>query len=486
MEIRINAPIAVVGAGTMGVGIAQVAAAAGHIVTVLDTNLEALERGKAGLRTSLDAAFGKGRLAPAARDQIWGRIGWSDDLALAGQATLFVEAIVEDLEIKRKLFGGLARVVKFNTLLASNTSSLGIGAIAEQLSLRGRFLGLHFFNPVPAMKLVEVVAGPDTDPVVVEAAIKLMRAWGKQPVRARDVAGFIVNRVARPYYAEGFLALSEGVDPATIDAALTQAGGFRMGPLALADMIGHDVNYAVASSVYDAGVGLPRFRPQDAQRSLIENGRLGRKSGQGVYDYSGALPEARYVAPQAAPTEVRVSDAGLLQPIVEAGQAAGLKIVSDETLPFETIEIDGMRAALGDGRTLDERSDIAVLIDHARDFAVAPTAVITAHSMSDAGIAAGFFGAINRQVLLVHDRPGQLVLRALAQLANAAADTITDEIASAGDIETAMLFGANHPEGPLSWARRIGNDRLRVALGHIARGAADSLYEPSRLFGGDR
>jgi 3-hydroxybutyryl-CoA dehydrogenase len=314
---------------------------------------------------------------------------------------------------------------------------------------------------------------------------KLMRAWGKMPVRVRDVAGFIVNRVARPYYAEGFAALGEGVDPATVDAAMVEAGGFRMGPLALADMIGHDVNYAVAASVFDAGMGLPRFRLHEAQRSLVERRLFGRKSSKGVYDYTAPLPAPSYVDGSSARIEARLSDHGLLQPVVAAARAAGVAVRHDDRLPPETIELDGIRMALGDGRTLAERADIDILIDHARDFAVAKTVAITARAASHAGVAAGFFRAAERRTLMVPDRPGQLVLRTLAQLANAAADTIADQIASAEDVETAMLYGANHPEGPLSWARRLGCDRMRVMLRHIARATGDTLYEPSRLFGCD-
>jgi 3-hydroxybutyryl-CoA dehydrogenase len=486
MEIRTIAPIAVVGAGTMGVGIAQVAATAGHPVTVLDVNAEALDRGRTGLGASLDAAVARDRLDQAARNEIWERIRWSQDLALAANAALVIEAIVEDLEIKRRLFGGLARVVRFNTVLASNTSSLGIGAIAEQLSLRGRFVGLHFFNPVPAMKLVEVVAGPETDPGCVDAAMALMRAWGKQPVRVRDVPGFIVNRVARPYYAEGFLALAEGLAPAAIDAALCEAGGFRMGPLALADLIGHDVNYAVASSVFEAGVRLPRFRPQPAQHALVEKQWFGRKSGRGVYDHSQPLPQTHYAETRSGDLDVQAADdPGLLGPLVTSAVAAGLRFSDGTHLKREIIEVEGIRIGLGNGRSLSRRIDVDVLIDHARDFSIAKTVVISARSPLKAHVAADFLRAIGRNTLIIPDRPGQLVLRTLAQIANAAADTIVDQIASADDVETAMLHGANHPEGPLSWARRLGCDRVRQVLTNIALETGDTLYEPSGLFGQD-
>ena len=484
MEIRSNAPVAIVGAGTMGMGIAHVAAAAGHPVTVLDTNESALLRARSATAAYFDGAVAKGRLTGAAREEIENRIRWSTELPLAAEAALVIEAIVEDLDVKRRLFGGLARVVKFNTLLASNTSSLRIGAIAEQLHVRGRFLGLHFFNPVPVMKLVEVVAGPETGPGCVDAAMALMRAWGKQPVRVRDVPGFIVNRVARPYYAEGFLALAEGLEPAAIDAALCEAGGFRKGPLALADLIGHDVNYAVASSVFEAGVGVQRFRPQPAQHALVEKQWLGRKSGRGVYDYSQPMPQALHAETRSGDLGIQAADdPGLLAPLVSSAVAAGLCFSDGGHLERETIEVEGIRIGLGDGRSLSRRIDVDVLIDHAREFSMAKTVVISARSPVKAQIAADFLRAIGRNSLIIADRPGQLVLRTLAQIANAAADTIFDQIASADDVEVAMLYGANHPEGPLSWARRLGCDRVRQVLANIALETGDTLYAPSGLFG---
>jgi len=483
MEIRSNAPVAIVGAGTMGMGIAHVAAAAGHPVTVLDTNESALLRARSATAAYFDGAVAKGRMTGASREEVENRIRWSTELPLAAQAALVIEAIVEDLDVKRQLFGGLARVVKCNTLLASNTSSLRIGAIAEQLHSRGRFLGLHFFNPVPVMKLVEVVAGPETDPGCMDAAMALMRAWGKQPVRVRDVPGFIVNRVARPYYGEGFLALAEGLEPAAIDAALCQAGGFRMGPLALADLIGHDVNYAVTSSVFEAGVGVPRFRPQPAQHSLVEKRRFGRKSGCGVYDYSLPHPVASYVEARGRPTKVQLSDAGLLLPLILDARASGVVVDNHAWVERGIIDIDGTCIALGDGRTLAHRPGVDALIDHARDFATARTVVISARCPAVARVVAGFLHSAGRRALLIPDRPGQLVLRTLAQLANAAADTVVDEIASADDVETAMLYGANHPEGPLAWAQRVGVDLVRSALLNIARETEDPLYDPSALFG---
>lgn len=484
MEIRTTAPMAIVGAGTMGVGIAQVAATAGHSLIVLDRDRDALDRGRAHLVASLDAALAKGRITGDERSAIVTRIGWSTDVADAATAMLVIEAIVENLAVKRQLFEALETIVAADAILASNTSSLGIGDIAAALSRPGRFIGLHFFNPVPAMKLVEIVAGPATGAAAIDAATTLMLAWRKQPVRVTDVPGFIVNRVARPYYAEGFLALSEGIAPETIDAALTGSGGFRMGALALADMIGHDVNFAVASSVHDAGVGAPRFRPQAPQRALVEKGALGRKSGAGVYDYAAALPAPACHTGGGSPKRVSVSDAGPLQPIANSAVAAGIAVDRDDALPSGILAVDGTLVALSDGRPLAARGGIDVLIDQPRDFEKASTIVLTARTPDHADRASDLFRAIGRQVLVMEDRPGLLVLRTLAQIANAAADTVWDRIASTADVDLAMLYGANHPEGPLAWAQRIGHERVRTVLRNIADATDDPLYAPSPFFDG--
>jgi len=480
-EIRSEALVAVIGAGTMGAGIAQVAAAAGHEVVVVDAAEDALERGRATVAKGLGGLIRRGKLDEAGKAAVEGRIVWSTDLARTAPAALAIEAIVETIEAKRSLFALLADLLGPDAILASNTSSLSIAALAEGLPRPERFLGLHFFNPVPVMKLVEVVAHPATDPAIAEAASALMRRWGKHPVAVRDVPGFIVNRVARPYYAEAFAALGEGMDPTTIDHALTAAGGFRMGPLALADLIGQDVNYAVACSVFEAYEGQTRFRPQDSQRALTENGRLGRKTGGGVHDYSAELPAPRFATDGPQPRTITVGDPGLLAPLIEAAREAGLTIKLAD-LPPATLRADGVTLALGDGRPLAERKGVDVLIDHARDFASAETLLFTPRAPLAAAVAAGFARAIGRKALLLPDRPGQLVLRTLAQLANAAADAVTDGVASAEAIDEAMRYGANHPEGPLAWANRVGHASVRTALEYIAEATSDPIYRPAPLF----
>ncbi|MHA3795293.1 3-hydroxyacyl-CoA dehydrogenase NAD-binding domain-containing protein [Rhizorhabdus wittichii] len=480
MTIGTDGIIAVVGAGTMGAGIALVAAQAGHAVRVIDTQDAALDRGRQSVARSLASLVKRGTIDEAGAAAIAERIGWSTDVADAAPAALAIEAIVERMDVKTGLFETLARHVAPGAILASNTSSLSIEAMAGAVPGPERFAGLHFFNPVPAMKLVELIPSSRTAPAVVDDLEALMRAWKKLPVRVRDVPGFIVNRVARPYYAEGFAALGEGVDPATIDQALESAGGFRMGPLTLADLIGHDVNYTVACQVFDGYAGKTRFRPQPSQQALHDAGQLGRKSGRGVYDYGADLPAPPFVAPAAPPRSIEAgADAGDLEPLVALAEAAGGAVARSADLAPGLLRIDGRLLATGDGRRLADRADADMLLDAARDYAATPTLVVTARDAAALALAAGFAGLIGKRVLALPDRPGQIVLRTLAQLANAGFDALDDDVADAAGVDTAMRYGANHPQGPIEWAGRFGTARLAAVLATIAAATGDPIYAPS-------
>ncbi len=469
MDIRMES-VAVIGAGTMGTGIAQVAASAGHDVLVIDRDPDSLERGRNAFAWSLDGAVKRQKITPAKAGALGARVRWSLDLGAAAGSGLLIEAIVERLDAKRQLFATLAAIVGRDAVLASNTSSFSIAAIAEGVGNPTRVVGLHFFNPVPAMKLVEVVAGRGTAPLVVEAATALMRRWGKHAVVVRDVPGFIVNRVARPFYSEAFVALCEGIDAAVIDAALTESGGFRMGPLALADMIGHDVNYAAASSVFEGMRPGTRFRPQPCQARLVERGLLGRKTGRGVYDYSAALPQPDLLSGRPA-RRIRVA------PGETPLTAPGLE--TDPSLAPGTMSVDGVIAASGDGRRLIERDGIGILLDHHRAPQTSRALVATVRDGAASKAAAGLAAALGKALLLVPDRPGQIVLRTLAQLSNGAADALRDGVAPASAIDEAMVHGAGYPSGPLDWARATGAQALTRALSHIASGTGDPIYKPS-------
>ncbi|QJB34489.1 3-hydroxybutyryl-CoA dehydrogenase [Chitinophaga oryzae] len=276
--------IAVCGAGTMGAGIAQVAASGGYKTVLFDIRPEGLERAQAQITKSLTTAVEKGRLKAEDKDAILERLTFTSDIHLC-VADVIIEAIVEDMAAKTALFSQLAPINREDAIFVSNTSSLSVSQLAATLPHPQRVAGMHFFNPAHLMKLVEVVSGEQTSPEVAGRVYELARAMGKVPVRVKDAPGFIVNRVARHYYLEAMLLAEQRMaDFSTIDQLLENAG-FRMGPFALMDLIGNDINLAVTQSLYDAFQQAPRFRPNALQEQRVKDGRLGRKTGLGFYRY---------------------------------------------------------------------------------------------------------------------------------------------------------------------------------------------------------
>lgn len=279
--------ISVLGAGSMGSGIAQVAAQSGHEVVLVDTNQDALDKAKGKLAKIMARLVEKGKFGQDIADGIQNRITYStqmDDFANSG---MVIEAIIENLEIKQKVFKTIEGIVDENCILATNTSSLSVASIAAAVEKSERVIGIHFFNPAPLMPLVEIIPAVQTDAAVTNAARDLVDSWKKVTVLAKDTPGFIVNRVARPFYGEALKIYEEGVaDFATIDWAMTELGGFRMGPFTLMDYIGNDINYTVTETVFKAFYYDPRYRPSFTQKRHSEAGWYGRKSGRGYYDYS--------------------------------------------------------------------------------------------------------------------------------------------------------------------------------------------------------
>lgn len=279
--------IGIIGAGAMGSGIAQVAAEAGHDVIVVDQNQEAINRSSQKLIALMDKLVDKGKRSREEADKVCGRIGYSLELESLESSDLIIEAVIERLDVKKEIFSQLDSMVEDHCILASNTSSLSMASIAASCSKPERVVGIHFFNPAPLMPLVEIIPAVQTSSDIAQKAFDTIKEMGKKPVMAKDTPGFIVNRVARPFYGEALRIYEEGIaDFATIDWAMKELGGFRMGPFELMDFIGNDVNYAVTESVFEAFYYDPRYKPSFTQKRHSEAGWLGRKSGRGYYDYS--------------------------------------------------------------------------------------------------------------------------------------------------------------------------------------------------------
>lgn len=288
--------IAVIGSGSMGSGIAQVAATAGHRVCLYDSNPDALKRAERNLRKIFDRLVEKQKYLEEEARAILDRIDYVNSVYDCKSAGLLIEAIVENLEAKQALFEQAEAMLDEDSILATNTSSLSVSGIAAACKRPERVLGVHFFNPAPLMKLVEIIPAIQTEEEITERSRKLIESWGKTTVLAKDTPGFIVNRVARPFYGEALRILEEGfADAATIDWAMTELAGFRMGPFTLMDYIGNDVNYKVTETVFESFFYDPRYKPSFTQKRMVEAGYLGRKSGRGFYDYSenGQNPEPR-------------------------------------------------------------------------------------------------------------------------------------------------------------------------------------------------
>lgn len=488
-----SAIVGVVGSGAMGAGIAQIAAAAGHIVKLYDARPEALEKANADIRKTFATLAGKGRMKPEEADAAAGRLQRAEHLNDLAGAMLVVEAVVENLDVKRQLFADLESVVTEDCILATNTSSISVTALAARLKFPGRFVGMHFFNPVPLMALVEVVCGLATEKRVADLIFDTAAAWGKFPVHAKSTPGFIVNRVARPYYAEGLRLLNEeAADPATIDAVMREAGGFRMGPFELMDLIGHDVNFAVTQSVFHAYFNDPRFTPSLVQQELVNAGFLGRKSGRGFYRYdeSGTTMPATEPPARFERAAVYGSNAAI-DAIVSRATAAGVSIARKGSASDNDawIQCDGAVLRLTDGRSATQRAaeqgvSNLVLLDLALDFSKAMRLAVSAADQCEPHAyraMVGLLQAAGYAISRIEDVPGMVVMRSVAMLANEAADAVNQGVCDPAAADLAMQKGVNYPRGPLAWADSIGLDYVLRVLKNLAQVYGEDRYRASPL-----
>jgi 3-hydroxybutyryl-CoA dehydrogenase len=489
--LNTHARIAVIGAGAMGAGIAQVAAQAGHPVLLLDNRPGAAAQAVDGIDRQLGKRVENGKLSAAARTATIARLQTVEAIEMLADCELIIEAIVENLEVKRALFRQLEGICGEHTILASNTSSLSITSIAAQLNHPQRLLGLHFFNPAPVMALVEIVSGLASDPALAECLYDTAKTWGKKPVHTRSTPGFIVNRVARPFYAESLRLLQEGAaDCPTLDALMRDAGGFAMGAFELTDLIGHDVNYAVTCSVFDAYYGDTRFLPSLIQKELVDAGRLGRKSGQGFYRYAEGASRAQpssISSERAVETCVVEGDLGIAQNLIPRLREQGVDIIQRDGQGL--LRVGDAVLALSDGRMVSQRANEdglrnLILLDLAFDYGKASRIAVSCSADIDPSAFEQGVALLQRAgltVSLLSDSPALAVLRTVAMLANEAADALLQGVASAADIDLAMRAGVNYPQGPLAWADAIGLSQILTVLENLQASYGEERYRPSLL-----
>jgi 3-hydroxybutyryl-CoA dehydrogenase len=507
-----NDNVLVVGAGTMGAGIALVAAHGGYSVTLVEPDAGARERGLARLQKDAERFS-----AP----QLLDNVAMVDRLPERSDAALAIEAIPERTDLKRQLFAQLSRILPENALLATNTSSLSVGEIATAASHPERVLGLHFFNPPAAMKLVEIVAAGETSDEALEIARRFVERVGKTSVLTADTPGFIVNRVARPFYLQAMRALERGVASIEELDALARSAGFRMGPFELMDLIGLDVNLATSESVYER-LEAARLEPVGLQRKLVAEGRLGRKSGVGFYDYRSGDPGRMGLSVNAEDRERNEDEvvaivgtvADQFAELLDRHYAHVVRIENDdllaETDADATIVIDA-----GDGA--GDRSAVLAQIDslfgpetivfadaYATDLAHAARSmshperlvgygllgawedqraieiVDPAGASDDAlELAQEMFESLGKGVVLVENRPGLFLGRVVGSLVNEAVIAVNDNVASAQDVDLAMRLGVNYPIGPIEWGREIGGARISRILRRLAD-AEGEAFAPHR------
>jgi 3-hydroxybutyryl-CoA dehydrogenase len=484
--------IGIVGAGTMGAGIAQVACLGGFETLLHDPVPEALATGEERTRGALSAGAERGLWTRDDASSAADLLRAVPKLADLEGCRLIIEAAPEDLELKQEMFGLLATVCGSEAILATNTSSLSVAAIAAGVPDPQRIVGMHFFNPPALMRLVEVVAGPESSEEALRIATEAAKQMGRTPVRASDEIGFIANRCARPYSLEGLRLLGDRIaEVETIDRICRIGGGFRMGPFELMDLVGIDVNLEVAKSFWEQSFHEPRWQPHPIQQRMVAAGRLGRKSGNGYYDYSGERhrpddPETHPAIHRGTPgreaEEVPRSDAEDVPRVDVLGEgeladelrerasgadgATRLVLLAEGSLA----ELDDAGGSVG-FHLLPPLADATLVELTAGDYTPQP-------AKDDAE---RFFGSLGLHVEWVGDAPGLVLGRIICQLVNEAAFALQKGVGSAADIDTALKLGFNYPRGPLEWGDAIGLDHVLAVLDALREELGEERYRAAPL-----
>ena len=510
--------IGVVGAGTMGSGIAQLAARSGARTLLHDPIAEALAKGSDRARDGLAKEAAKGRLDPEAAGEAAARLQAVDDLSAFSDCDLVIEAAPERIELKHELYGRLAEIVSGECVLASNTSSLPITSIAATVPGPERVVGMHFFNPAPVMRLLEIVAGALSDERSLALATATGKAMGKDTIRASDGPGFLVNRCNRPFGLEALRLLGERIaDVETIDRIMRLEGRFPMGPFELSDLVGVDTGFEISQSFYELSFGEPRWRPSPIQATRVAAGLLGRKSGRGYYDYSNGPkgyrpddpPPLQPGSPDGGEGVVVIAGGGVLaDELRAAADAAGYDVRSPHeptggVLPSLSIqcgrEREHERAARAGHREsapggahllLCAEGSLGALdpAGSAVGFHVLPPLqearlVELTRSESSSPVAAAraerFFAALGKYCEWVGDAPGLVLGRVVCQIINECAFALGEGVGSARDIDTGMRLGLSHPRGPMRWADAIGLDHVLAVLTALGDEYREERYRPA-------
>ncbi|MBB4687635.1 3-hydroxyacyl-CoA dehydrogenase [Amycolatopsis jiangsuensis] len=471
--------IRVIGTGVMGRGIVQLAATGGVTVELADSMDDAVGKAIEYVGGMLDRLAAKGRLteeqARAAKDRL---VPVGDPLAPAEGVDLVLEAVREDLEIKRTLFAGLERVCGQDTVFATNTSSLSVTEIAAGLSDPGRLIGLHFFNPVPLMRLVEVVPGARTAPWLPAEALELVRHWGHEPVLAKDAPGFLVNHAGRGLNTEALQILSEGLaEPADVDRVARDVLGLKLGPFELLDLTGLDVSHAVLESIWSGFHSEPRLRPSWLTRPRVAAGLYGRKNGEGFYRYSEGKQEVapEPSAPPLTGTPVYTADERLGRML----SAAGVQVVPDaypDAALLVPLRGESTVEAARQAELPPERVSGVDALGYDKRF------TLSVHPGLDPAFGRAAWAALAATgvpVTVVRDGPAPIAQRLLASIVNTAGYLAAQNLATPADIDTAVRLGLGYPRGPLEWGETLGAEKVLRILTGLLHATGDPRYRPS-------